>query len=342
MLGLACHQDAVALLGFFGALLHVFNHFTFKSLLFYGAGIIALKTHTRHIDRLGGLVHVLPLTSAFFLIGSLAICGLPLFNGFISEFALFSGLTRGLTMGDATMSAAVLGGLGGLAFIGVMAVLCFTKVFGIAFLGSPRAPYPAKISEGPATVLAPLFVLTALILFIGMFAPLAMPLLGPVTRAFVPGGAPAEWRDLVALFRGMSPALAALGGLTFAFLAVRGLLLRRKTVARFKTWDCGSQTESPRFQYTASSFASPFLRLIAPLVPIRQHLRPPDGLFPAGASYESHGLDLVDAGLVQPLIRLIRRFLKMFTWIQSGQTQNYILYGIVFLVVLIIWILGVR
>jgi hydrogenase-4 component B len=342
MLGLASHQSTVALLGFFGALLHVFNHFTFKSLLFYGAGVVYMKTHTRDIDRLGGLVRALPLTSAFFLIGSLAICGLPLFNGFISEFALFFGLTRGLTMGDAAMSTAVLGGLGGLAFIGVMAVLCFTKVFGIGFLGSPRAPYPEKLNEGSALVLAPMIVLTALILFLGTFAPLAMPLLGPVTRQFVPGGAPAEWQNLVGLYQRMSPALAALGGLFLLFLAVRRLLVRRKPVVLFKTWDCGYPTESPRFQYTASSFASPFLRLIAPLVPLRRRLRPPDGLFPGEASFESHGLDIVDVGLVQPLTRLIRRFLGLFTWIQSGQTQNYILYGIVFLVVLIIWIIGVR
>lgn len=342
MLGLAAHHDAVALLGFFGALLHVFNHFTFKSLLFYGAGIVAMKTGTRDIDRLGGLVRALPLTSALFLVGSLAICGLPLFNGFISEFALFSGLTRGLTMGDAAMSSALLVGLGGLAFIGVMAVLCFTKVFGIGFLGSARHPAREKLTEGSALLLAPMIILTALILFLGMFAPLAMPLLGPLTRQFVPGGAPAAWQDLVALFRGMSPALAALGGLILFFLSVRSWLLRRKPVAVFKTWDCGYQTESPRFQYTASSFAAPFLKLIAPVVPLRKDLRPPDGMFPEEASFKSHAVDIVDAGLVRPLTRLIGRLLSLFTWIQSGQTQNYILYGIVFLIVLIIWIIGVR
>lgn len=341
MLGLAAHQDAVALLGFFAAILHVFNHFTFKSLLFYGAGVVYAKTHTRNIDHLGGLVRLLPLTTILFLIGSLAICGLPLFSGFISEFALFSGLTKGLGMGDAAMSAAVLAGLAALAFIGVMAVLCFTKVFGIVFLGSPRAPHPKPVTEGSAFFLAPMAALTALILLVGLFAPLVLPWLGPVTRAFVPGGA-AAWADLVGLLRGLSPALILLGGLIIAARAGRALLLRRKPVAAFKTWDCGYQAQSPRFQYTASSFAAPFLRLIAPLVPQETRLEMPDGLFPGPASFESHSVDLVDRRLIRPITALIRRFLGLFTWIQSGRTQSYILYGLVFLVALIIAILGAR
>ncbi len=138
MIGLSLRNDAIALFGFFGALLHVFNHFTFKSLLFYGAGVVYVKTHTRNIEQLGGLARFLPITSGLFLIGSAAICGLPLFSGFISEFGLFSGLIRGLTVGGAAPRAAVMLGLAGLAFIGAMAVLCFTKVFGVCFLGSPR------------------------------------------------------------------------------------------------------------------------------------------------------------------------------------------------------------
>ncbi len=50
----------------------------------------------------------------------------------------------------------------------------------------------------------------------------------------------------------------------------------------------------------------------------------------------------VDLRLVRPLAGAIRWFLGLFTWIQSGQTQSYILYGLIFLVVLIIWIIGVR
>ncbi len=341
MIGTATGQEGIALLGYFGAILHVFNHFTFKSLLFFGAGVVYAKTGTRQIDRLGGLVRALPVTSALFLIGSLAICGLPLFSGFISEFALYSGLVRGLAAGPIPRLA-LLSGLAGLAFIGVMAVLCFSKVFGIAFLGTPRVPHRQPIFEGSFWLMAPMAVLAFLIVAVGLLAPLIVPLLGPVVRAFVPGGATAEWPLLLGLFRRIAPALAAFGGLILFFVGLRRLLIGKKPVEIFKTWDCGYQAESPRFQYTAGSFAAPFLRLIAPLVPSSQHLQSPDGLFPAGASMESHPLDWVDLRLFRPLGRAIRWFMGLFTWIQTGQLQSYILYGLIFLIALIVWIIGVR
>jgi len=342
MIGLTLRNDTLALFGFFGALLHVFNHFTFKSLLFYGAGIVYLKTHTRNIERLGGLIRVMPITSVLFLIGSAAICGLPLFSGFISEFALFSGAIRALSVGGAVPRAAALGGLAGLAFIGVMAVLCFTKVFGICFLGSPRISPRETMTEGAAPLLAPMFLLTGFILLIGLLSPVILPFLGPLVRRFIPGGAGPEWIQLVDLFRAVSMALAGLAGLILFFVLLRRLLLRGKSVAAFKTWDCGYQEAGPRFQYTAGSFASPFLKLVAPIIPIAHRLREPDGLFPERASYESHSADLVETGLIRPAGAAVRRILGLLTWIQTGQTQNYILYGLIFLIVLIIWIIGVR
>jgi len=342
MIGLSLRNDAIALFGFFGALLHVFNHFTFKSLLFYGAGVVYMKTHTRNIELLGGLARSLPLTSGLFLVGSAAICGLPLFSGFISEFGLFSGLIRGLTVGGAAPRAAVLLGLAGLAFIGAMAVLCFTKVYGVCFLGSPRVPHREAISDGSALLLGPMFALTGFILLIGLCFPVILPFLDRLVRRFVPGGAGPEWAQLVTLFQNVGLALAVLAGMLVFFIALRRLLLRRKSVVLFKTWDCGYQGESPRFQYTASSFASPFLQLVAPLVPFTHRHRLPDGLFPEHASLESHAFDLVEIGLIRPLGAAIRRALGLLTWIQTGRTQNYILYGLVFLIVLIVWIIGVR
>jgi hydrogenase-4 component B len=342
MLGLVHGMKAAALFGFFGALLHVFNHFAFKSLLFYGAGTVYIRTGTRNIDRLGGLIRAIPATSALFLLGSLAIAGLPLFNGFISEFAVYMGLLRSLSGGNLLLNVAVLGGLAGLAFIGVVAVLSFTKLFGVAFLGTPRTPGIVSSGKESAAMLAPMIVMGLFILAIGLVPLGTLPFLGPVVRPFLPGGAPAEWARLVELFRRISPAVAGMGGLTLFFLAVRRALLRGKPVAEFKTWDCGSREESLRCQYTASSFAAPFLRLVAPIVPQRRRVEAPDGPFPGRASYESHSEDAIGFYLIRPVGGWIRRFLGMFTWIQSGQTQQYILYGLIFLVILIVWIIGVR
>jgi len=339
MLGMVYRQEGLALCGLLGGLLHVFNHFTFKSLLFYGAGVVYTKTHTREIDKLGGLIHYLPVTATLFLVGSLAISGLPLFSGFISEFAIYTGLVRGLAAGSAILRIAIGCGLAGLAFIGVMAVLCFTKVFSVCFLGSPRAPRPERLSEGSAALLIPMAALSVFIILIGLYPLLALPFLKNTVTQFIPGSTAAAWDNLMALFGRLSLATAALGGLIVFFLSLRQLLLRGRPVQIFKTWDCGYQVESSRMSYTASSFAAPFLQLIAPFVPGHLKVRPPQGLFPREASYESHHDDFVAYYLIDPLNGLVRRFLGLFTWMQSGRTQQYILYGLAFLVMLIAWII---
>ena len=96
LLGESHHMPFLAVLGFGGALLHVLNHSIFKGLLFLGAGAVIQKTHTGEMDQMGGLAKAMPLVSLLFLVGALAICGLPLFNGFISEFIIYFGLFQGL------------------------------------------------------------------------------------------------------------------------------------------------------------------------------------------------------------------------------------------------------
>ncbi|MBQ8168321.1 hydrogenase, partial [bacterium] len=98
MLGLAYNSPVVAVLGFAGGILHILNHSIFKELLFLSAGSVYTKTHTRDIETLGGLIKVMPKTAILFLIGSVAICGLPPFNGFISEFLVYFGMFKGLAV----------------------------------------------------------------------------------------------------------------------------------------------------------------------------------------------------------------------------------------------------
>lgn len=77
MIGVSFNNPVMAVLGFSGGLFHVLNHSIFKSLLFMGAGVVIRKTGTRSIDALGGLLKNMKITGITFLIGSLAISGLP-------------------------------------------------------------------------------------------------------------------------------------------------------------------------------------------------------------------------------------------------------------------------
>ena len=93
-------------LGFAGAVLHTVNHATFKGLLFLGAGSVIHEAGTREIDRMGGLSRRLPRTAILFLVGAVAICGLPPLNGFVSEFFIYIGLFRTVTTTSAASLAA--------------------------------------------------------------------------------------------------------------------------------------------------------------------------------------------------------------------------------------------
>ena len=97
LMGIANKDPLMYYLGFGGALLHVLNHSLFKSLLFYSAGSIYQQSHTQNMENLGGLIKSMPKTAVIFLIGALAIGGLPPFNGFVSEFLIYNGLIQGGT-----------------------------------------------------------------------------------------------------------------------------------------------------------------------------------------------------------------------------------------------------
>jgi len=75
-----------------GALLHVWNHGAFKSLLFFGAGSVLQATGTREMSRLGGLWRAMPWTTGLFALGAIAVSGLPPLNGFVSEWLVYLGL----------------------------------------------------------------------------------------------------------------------------------------------------------------------------------------------------------------------------------------------------------
>jgi hydrogenase-4 component B len=119
--GAARGSAAVAAFGLLGALLHVWNQAAMKGLLFLAAGSVLHAAGTRDLERLGGLLRRLPLTGACFVLGAVAIAGLPPLNGFASEWLPYRALLD-LALGPAPttallacLAAALLALVGGLA-----------------------------------------------------------------------------------------------------------------------------------------------------------------------------------------------------------------------------------
>ena len=167
-LGLCAGLPAVAVMGFAGALLHVLNHALFKGLLFLAAGNVVHSAHTREIDHLGGLLRRMPRTGAIFLIGAAAISGLPPLNGFISEFLIYLASFKGAVTLEGANSVPMLATIAGLALIGGLAAACFTKAFGIVFLGQPRSEHAEQAHEVGLAMVMPGVVLAAACILIGL------------------------------------------------------------------------------------------------------------------------------------------------------------------------------
>jgi len=349
MLGMAYGNETVALLGFGGALFHVINHSIFKGLLFYGAGSVYLGTHSRVIDRLGGLARRMGITAALFLVGCLAICGLPPFNGFVSEFILYLAMLHGFSLGNTFATVVSVFSVTALALVGSLAVLCFTKVYGVAFLGSPRSAEAENGHESDWRMLLPMGFLALLCLGLGLFPQAVLPAISRAAASLAGWSAGAAGggtflreglASLLSTLRTISTLSLVLLGAVALLAGVRALLLRRREVAKADTWACGYRPVTSRMQYTASSYARPFLELVSPL--FKEHGRSADvrALFPLNADSSTHTEEVLDAYVTKPVVNALRATVRRFTWIQSGNLQQYMLYGLLFLLITVVWVLG--
>ena len=329
-LGAAYGVPLVAVLGFAGAVLHTVNHALFKSLLFLGAGATVHATGTRIMDRLGGLGRRMPLTWVSFLIGSVAIVGLPPLNGFVSEWVVYLGLLHGGT--SAGSIRLVLFGVAGLAIIGGLALACFAKVCGIVFLGVPRSDAALHGHEVSAGMLGPMFGLAGACAFIGLAPGLAV---GPalvvgasIARISIPSSVGDVLVGIVrlGLWSLLLVVLLAVGIVVWA--AVR----RRRSIARAETWGCGYALQNERMQYTASSFAAPLLAAYGPLTGVHETLAP------AGGAFHTHASELVLDRAILPAWAAVRGVLGRLRPLQQGRLWVYLLYVIATLLLLLLYL----
>jgi len=340
--GLAAGMPALIVLGFGGGLLHVLNHALFKGLLFLGAGCVLHAAGTREIDRLGGLLRRMPWTGTCFLVGAAAISGLPPLNGFVSEFLIYLAAFRGAVDAAGTVSVVVpgLATIGALALIGGLAAACFTKAFGIVFLGEPRSAAAEAAHEAGPPMRGPMAVLAAACVVIGLFPAVAirvvLPPLQLLAREFVPlaAAALADMEDTIGMI-GVG-ALLLVAGIFLAALA-RRRVLRGRAVEATVTWDCGYARPTARMQYTASSFAQPLTSLFRLVLRTETHVRPPAGLFPQEGALVTETPDAFREALYRPAFAGVGRALERLRLLQQGRIQLYVLYVVVTLIALIAW-----
>ncbi len=335
LLGRSLHNPVWVILGLSGALLHVWNHCLFKSLLFLAAGTVIHATHTRKIDELGGMAKPMPWTAAAFLVGASSACGLPPFNGFVSEFLIYLGLFHTLGLpGEPALPAAAFA-IPALALSGAAAIACFVKAYGIVFLGVPRKPLAHRPHDPHWPMRLPLVVLSVIAISLGILTASVAPRLNGIC---------AKWSGLSWDASIAASTLGPLVPLGWALIGLLGSLLFVFCWLRWKisthpyaehdTWGCGYLAPTPRLQYTGTSLTQFLVSLfgwsIQP-VEIRPRIRE---LFPVQAAYWSEVPEIVLDRVVSPVFDALARRLLWFRLIQQGSVQIYLLYIVAMLVVL--------
>jgi len=326
LLGRSYGNPVLTLLGISGALLHVVNHGLFKSLLFFSAGSVVHATGTREIDRYGGLLRRQPWTALCFLGGAVAICGLPPFNGFVSEWLIYLGAFGVLRAKGQALSLAILA-VPALALVGGLAVACFVKVFGIAFLGEPRTPEAAGVVHDAAPSLrGPMLVLLLACAWIGLLPATMAPLLQAAADSWTTLATEARLTAALAPL----PLVGAAGWVLLLYLAVLGVWLHRRTRKAPRgvpTWGCGYLAPTPRMQYTASSFADFLAGQFRFALRTERHGGRVAGLFPAREEFASHTSDTVLDRLLLPGCRsLAQGCCWLRARVQNGMIPTYLLY----------------
>ncbi|HQN93192.1 MAG TPA: proton-conducting transporter membrane subunit [Prolixibacteraceae bacterium] len=337
-IGLGNGNQLVAWLGFSGALLHTLNHALFKSLLFYTVGIVYQATHTLNIEHLGGLIKKMPHTTLLFLIAAVAICGIPPLNGFVSEFLIYSSLYQWVQNATLVPLIVIIFSTLALVLIGGLALFCFTKAFGTIFLGEPRKKFVHGIHEAPAIQRIPLYFIALLIVGIGIFP---QGFFGVVSHAtsVLTGNRVGEFAPIQG---SIADTLQYIGLASTGFIVLivlmfllRKLVTKNRVTTSSVTWGCGYVSPTPKLQYTASSYVRSYSKLFGHLLLIGQKEKPVSGIFPEHAALKTHPYDRLEKSLIDRPIRGIKSFLGKFVFLNNGKLQFSILYGIIFIISLI-------
>jgi multicomponent K+:H+ antiporter subunit A len=194
LLGLGTPMAAVA------AVFHILNHATFKAALFMSAGIVDHEAGTRDVRRLGGLLHLMPISATLALVAAGSMAGLPLLNGFLSKEMMLEEVVHTPYAGNPWIMPT-------LATVGALLSVAYSARLAIAtYLGPVRTDYPHHPHDPPVGLWLPVALLVVPVISIGLFpALIAGPVVERTALAVVGGQALPSY--YLALWHGFTPAL---------------------------------------------------------------------------------------------------------------------------------------
>jgi hydrogenase-4 component B len=345
-------HPVLATLALIAGLYHTINHAMFKGLLFLGAGAVLHATNTRNMEEMGGLIKRMPQTAFLFLIGAVAISGLPPLNGFVSEWLTYQALLQGF--GTTQSLWRLVFPLSGamLALTGALAAACFVKAFGISFLAQPRSTHSQHAHESSPTMLFGMTVLAAACVALGLFPTALIRLMDPLTQQLAGKQLSAQLslgNGLVLTSLNENTGTVSTLGILFISLslllipfALRLTFARRSWTRRGPTWDCGQRMLTPQMEYTATGFSKPIRMIFKALFRPRREVQLEydfSRYFATTIRFESHVEEVFERRIYRPARILILRASRRIRAIQAGSIHAYLLYIFITLLLLLLFAL---
>lgn len=162
--------------GIYGAILQIINHAIAKPLMFFASGTISQKYETKVMSKIKGIIKVMPITGALFLIGGFALVGMPPFNIFLSEFLV---LSSGFQSGQFLVTMIVI------AFLVITFAVFLRHLIKMTF-GNPVLEM--KKDDMGKLAIAPMIILASLVVIFGFYIPEQLQTLVHNASSIISGG----------------------------------------------------------------------------------------------------------------------------------------------------------
>ena len=346
-------HPVLAAIALIAGLFHTLNHGIFKCLLFLGAGSVMHVTHTRNMEEMGGLVRRMPATALYFLIGAIAISGLPPLNGFVSEWLTYQALLAGFgaTAELTRVAFPIAGAL--LALTAALAAACFVKAFGITFLALPRSPEAEQAREVAPSMQSGMAMLALACLLLGLGATWFLPTFDAITQQIfgisvsqhlisgngflLTAGSPRAGSVSTLLLTLM---LIALSGIPLFLWMIWGRRVKRATGP---AWDCGLPGLTAENEYTATAFSKPLRMIFGALFRPRREIQAEfevSPYYPKAIRFESEIQPAFEKHFYDPLREWILRMARSMRMVQAGSLHAYLAY--IFLTLILLLVFAVR
>ena len=345
MLLLTTANKEYAVVAFAAAIVHSFNHSIMKSLMFMVAGAVNHAVDDKNIEKMGGLAKLMPCTAVCALAGSLALAALPLTNGFIGEWLLFHSfafLAQANVATGVRLLAALAFILAGLA--SALALGCFVRLFGVVFLGRPRARRAELAHEVSRFMLVAMVIPSLLIFLSAVLASPIVTIAQHVIEASIPALNLADkaqvliWGNGIGIlnFDILALLIAAAVLTIFAWLFIyRGQVFVKRDVI----WNCGTEP-TLRQQYSGTGFSKPIRRAFDFLLKPRREvvfLQKENKYFGRSLAYTLTIPDRFTEKLYIPVQHHLVKSASFLRKIQAGSIRIYIGYIMVAMVLVLIW-----